>query len=245
VSDQAEVDKNAAEVAEWERRSNEAREVVVAREKKFIALFPELLRLLETKDRGEPIGWNGIETPTSWDDTVVIPMFTEMNELLRPLNLDKEDWPAVAQLKSKFASLRCYMNIGRIPEEVGRKIGDIVEKYERVSTVTSELSGKPGELFNSAGWWIILTPDEIKECVEEAAKGAQQEWADPSCGHAPEAVVHYKTKRGVQCVGTLYSSAHVAAWQNAETQAANDVSLIKIWVKPEKTKSENPQGTQP
>lgn len=231
--------EHAAEYEAWQKRWEAEKLANEAREKKLISLFPELLRLLATKDKSEPIGWNGIETPNAWEDTIVIPMFTEMNNVLRPLNLPAESWPAVQQLKSKFASLRCYMGRGKVEDEIWKKISEIVSKYEAISAVTSEVSGKPGELFNSGGWWSILTPEEIIQSVVNQVEHAQKEWKENK-EFAPAAVVHYKTKKGVQCVAALHDDKLVPAWQNKETQDANEVELIQIWIKP--TKAEKPQG---
>lgn len=193
--------------------------------------FPELLRDLISKNKSEPIGWNGIETPEVWDKSVVIPMLEEMAALVKPLNLAAEDWPKVEQLKSKFATLRCYMSMGAVPDEIANKIGDIVTKYENISAKTSEVSGDPGELFCDEYWWVTMTPAEIEKAVQDRVDTFKKALTGKE-DHAGFGVVFYKTlKHGTKCVTTIREEEKVAQWKDAEIQKANGVELIKIWTR--------------
>lgn len=203
-----------------------------AREDMFCAKFPELMRDLSSKNKSEPIGWNGIETPTVWDGPVVLPLLEEIAAKVRPLNLPADSWPRVMQIKSKFASLRCYLATGDVPEDVREELHKIVMKYEGISAKTSEISGKPGELFCDEYWWIVMTPEEIEEAVQDRVNSLKKSLADPQDKYPGFGVVFYKTnKHGTKCVTTIREEEKVAAWKDANIQKANDVELIKIWTR--------------
>lgn len=61
-----------------------------------------------------------------------------------------------SQIKSKFASLRWYLE--RIPEENRKEVGSILKALELLSTVVCEFCGAPGE-HRKGGWHTIRCDD--------------------------------------------------------------------------------------
>ncbi len=75
--------------------------------------------------------------PDGW-----LPMIYEMSGKLAELGVE------VAQVKSKFASLRVYLNDGSRMEESYK----IIREYEAKSLSTCEKCGQPGTQVSARGW---------------------------------------------------------------------------------------------
>jgi hypothetical protein len=70
----------------------------------------------------------------------------------------------IKQIKEKFGGLRFYIGTG------DDKLWDIITEYEKMSYITCEECGKPGELRkdggNYGGWWQTLCDKHYTEIKE-------------------------------------------------------------------------------
>ena len=79
----------------------------------------------------------------------------------------------VAQVKEKFGGLRFYLNSEGTPEMFAR-----IAEAEDESFVTSEFSGKPGEL-RDTGWLKVLDDEEWEEYQQTGSLDFLWEWYYP------------------------------------------------------------------
>ncbi len=158
--------------------------------------YPELLKecfLYYTEKRNEhPINWSGLEIPDGWIPLVEA-LLSLLDSALRPFYKDA-DPPCVAQIKSKYGGLRCYMHLGAIPAETLEIVYGIISKCESASCHTCEITGKPDARTVMEGHWMCtLCEEEIQKSYDrkvallKSTKGAPGNergvvWLKPKTG---------------------------------------------------------------
>ncbi len=124
--------------------------------------FPALFRQTKLK-RHESCMYYGIECGNGW-----IPLIHDMSE-----ELSKIEGIEYAQIKSKFANLRVYLDYAdSVSKEDIAKSREILSKYEELSSTMCEVCGKPARLCQSEFGWLSTLCDEHKQ--EQGAKYATE-----------------------------------------------------------------------
>lgn len=121
---------------------------------------PDRYKTINCPSPFQAYGW---ETPDGWTD-ILVKLIEELHEVVKPY-YGTEESLVIAQVKSKFAELRFYLD--RCPQAVSEQVGSIIEKACRLSAKTSEISGKPGSAHNVAGWLYTCTEEEAAEMLAE------------------------------------------------------------------------------
>ena len=91
----------------------------------------------------------GICCGPGWDQ-LLEELCAKLHKLFTDAGLSGENYPAVAQVKEKFGTLRFYMN--PIPENVADQAYAFIQEAENKSAVTCERCGAPGERCSDKGW---------------------------------------------------------------------------------------------
>lgn len=122
---------------------------------------PERYRTFQCPSPWQAYGW---ETPDGWTE-LLTKLIEELHEVVKPY-YNTEESLQIAQVKSKFAELRFYLD--RCPQAVSEQVGSIIEKYCTLSRSTSEISGQsPASVKNISGWLYTVTDEEAKQLQEE------------------------------------------------------------------------------
>lgn len=124
--------------------------------------YPKTLRMQEPPEDPTPYSQRGLENPPGWED-LCRRFFAELDVLVQPYH-DAPDSFQLAQLKSKYAGLRVYVE--RLPKdkELGDKLRALISKYEEEASRTCELDGKPGlRCTNQDRSWVRIACQDCRE----------------------------------------------------------------------------------
>lgn len=99
----------------------------------------------DVKLRLDPTFGRHIDCDEGWHD-LICKMHNEI--------IDVDPDYSIYQIKEKFGVLRVYFKATGPVQE--KKIWSIVQRYERASSLTCELTGKPGRLMRKSGQFKTL-----------------------------------------------------------------------------------------
>jgi hypothetical protein len=123
--------------------------------------YPKILRDLYKSEYETCMAW-GIECRDGWYDLLDEGM-AKIQELCDSFSKDGREVQLVAaQIKSKFATLRFYVDIYDATKEETNALYKIVDEMEQKSSITCEICGEKGKLYPK-GWHSTL-------CEEHAAQ---------------------------------------------------------------------------
>lgn len=121
--------------------------------------YPQLFREKDLPAHQTCMCW-GIECGSGWDELLEDCCY-KLHKLFTEAGLTGDEYPAAAQVKEKFGTLRFYMN--SMSMEVFDRANEIIREAEAKSAVTCDVCGKAGDGKSDAGW--IST-----RCEEHAPK---------------------------------------------------------------------------
>lgn len=147
-------------------------------EKKLAVKFPKILRDLGGKPEETCMAW-GFECGPGWYGLLEEGM-SKIQYVCDIAALSGEPAQLVAdQIKEKFGTLSFYYHVEG-GNELSRKIlGDIVDRMERESSRTCEVTGKPGHLCSNNGWLATRCREEARKVGYKASDpGREKYWLE-------------------------------------------------------------------
>lgn len=176
---------------------------------------PEKYKTINCPSPWQAYGW---ETPDGWTD-LLVKLIEELHEVVKPY-YGTEQSLIIAQVKSKFAELRFYLD--RCPEPVSEQVGSIIEKYARLSATTSEISGKPGTSQNCCGWIYTVTEEEAAEIRAEHDRRMKQYAEEAAAEQARLAAMTPEEREAERKQKQEESEKFWRDYQNKKTEAQQE-----------------------
>lgn len=176
---------------------------------------PDRYKTINSPSPFQAYGW---ETPDGWTD-ILVKLVEELHEVVKPY-YGTEESLVIAQVKSKFAELRFYLD--RCPEAVSEQVGSIIEKACRLSVKTSEISGKPGSAHNVNGWLYTCTQEEAAEMRAEHDRRMKRYEEEAAAEKARLAAMTPEEREAERKQKQEESDKFWADYQNKKTEAQQE-----------------------